>query len=354
VSDFYCGAFDHAVTILPDGKIAPCCVIKNGYTKDIAEIKNPNRFADLKTDSSPCYSCVELGPHSFKSFFNKFNKNKIEFIDFRNSNLCNLKCRTCGPHFSSSWAKEQGHEVVIQKINVDAYIDQILSANIREIYFAGGEPLLNADHWLLLEKLIKLGLAKNITLRYSTNLTIIDYKDRPAHEYWNHFNQVDVQVSMDATEIAFEYIRSGADWPTVDKNINTLKTLGGGKIKTSIAFTLSILSVWFLLDVLKYAKSKQLPVQIVHLTDPNYFTLNVMPDELVEECVLQLTNAMNYSPSHKATLNLAINTVRNNDDKGSFTQLISAILLADRIRNERLFDLLPFKDYAVKQIFKNQ
>lgn len=354
VSDFYCGAFDHAVTILPNGKIAPCCVIKNGYNKDIAEMHNPDRFGDLKINNDPCAVCTQMGPHGYKSFFNKFNKKTIEFIDFRNSNLCNLKCRTCGPHFSSSWAKELGHNTVIQKINVDEYINSILNSDIREIYFAGGEPLLNVDHWQLLDRLIELDLAKTVALRYSTNLTILDYKDRRATDYWNQFNKVEVQVSMDATGRAFEYIRSGADWNLVDNNITELQHIRNSKIKPSIAFTLSILSVWFLLDVLTYAKSKKLPVQIVHLTDPNYFTLNVMPDEFVDFCVAVITEAIKFSPAHRATLNLAIDTVKNNDDQGSFTQLISTILLADRIRNENLFDLLPFKDYAIQQLFKNQ
>ena len=76
--------------------------------------------------------------------------------------------------------------------------------------------------------------------------------------------------------------------------------------------------------------------------------------EFVDFCVAVITEAIKFSPAHRATLNLAIDTVKNNDDQGSFTQLISTILLADRIRNENLFDLLPFKDYAIQQLFKNQ
>lgn len=351
---FDCKALDHAVTFLPTGKISPCCVIKN-YGKDIELINDTARFADLKVSGVPdnCVNCVSAGPHSYKNSFDSYSKN-IQMIDFRNSNLCNLKCRTCGPDYSSKWADELGIDNPITKTNIDDFIRQILTDSISKIYFAGGEPLLNLDHWKLLDQLIDLDLAKNISLQYSTNLTVLGYKDRTSFDYWRQFKNVTVFGSVDAVGLPFEYLRSGANWHTVSSNIDQLIAAQSSNLRVEITFVLSVLSVWFLKDVLEYAKTKKLRVNIIQLTDPHYLTLNVLPDQLVEHCVNVLQDCATVAPEHKFQLTNAINTARKNDDVGSFGQMISTVLLADKLRNENLFDLLPFKQYATKQIFKRQ
>jgi sulfatase maturation enzyme AslB (radical SAM superfamily) len=340
-----CHAIDHAVTFLPGNKIAPCCIIKD-YTKDITEISNPLRFADLKVTGVPanCTHCYQ-----YKDSFNKYN-NGVGMIDFRNSNLCNLKCRTCGPYASSSWAKELGHEVIFEKTDVTDYIDKVLTGQVTNIYFAGGEPLLNSDHWDLLDRLIETGQASTISLMYSTNLTVLGYKDKSVFDYWQQFKHVRVQASVDATGTAFEYIRSGSTWGIADNNLRILKSSGLANLTVEIAFTLSILSVWFFADVIKYANSLQLKVNVIHLTDPHFYTLNVMPSELVEQCVQLLTSCKFYAPYLIGDIDRAIDTVRNNDDVSSFMHMIASVLLTDKIRNEHLFELLPFKQIATTHI----
>ena len=271
-------------------------------------------------------------------------------IDFRNSNLCNLKCRTCGPYASSSWAKELGHEIIFEKTDVTHYINQVLTGQVNTIYFAGGEPLLNIDHWELLDQLIDTGLSKNISLMYSTNLTVLGYKDKSVFDYWIHFKNVRVQASMDATELAFEYIRSGSDWTTADNNLRILKSNKLDNVTVEIAFTLSILSVWFFKDVIKYANSLQLKVNVIHLTDPHFYTLNVMPTELVNQCVQILDSCKFYAPYLIGDIDRAIDTVKNNDDFSSFMHMIATVLITDKIRNENLFDILPFKQIATNHI----
>ena len=351
---FDCKAIDHAITFLPTGDISPCCLIKN-YTKDINEISNPNRFADLKIIGTPtnCINCVNAGIHSYKHTFAGYRKN-IQMIDFRTSNLCNLKCRTCGPSYSSKWADELGIKSPIKKVDIDIYITQILTDSISKIYFAGGEPLLNIDHWNLLDKLIELNLARNISLQYSTNLTVITYKNKTVSDYWKQFKHVQVNASIDATGPAFEYIRSGANWEVADTNITKLSNLSLNNLTINIAFTLSVLSVWFLKDVLEYANSKKIKVSVFQLTDPHYLTLNVLPSILVTQCVSILQDCINIAPQYKNQLEAAISTANNNDDTGSFMHMISTVLLLDKIRNENLFDLLPFRDTAIHHILKNQ
>lgn len=338
-----CRAIDHAVTFLPNGKISPCCIIQK-YEKDITELNNPDRFSDLKVTGVPaeCKDCT-----TYKSSFNQYTSG-IEMIDFRNNNLCNLKCRTCGPHASSSWAKELGREVIFEKTNVDYYINQVLTGSVKSIYFAGGEPLLNSDHWNLLDKLIELNISKDILLTYSTNLTTLGYKDKNVFDYWRHFKYVNVLASIDATGTAFEQIRSGASWHNADRNLNQLISIP--KVGIVLAFTLSVLSVWFLPDVIRYATSKNIKVSITLLNNPHFYALNVLPDLLVTRCVEVLTESIILAPYLYTEINQAIDSAKNNNDTGSFMHMIATVLLTDKIRNEDLFSLLPFKDIAVHTI----
>ena len=261
---FNCKAITNAVTILPNGRIAPCCVIKENYSKPIELLSNKDRFSDLQIDGIPsaCQQCVKYPQSSYKNFFNKFSGDEIKYLDFRTSNVCNLKCRTCGPHASSSWASELKIIPSIVKTNLPDNLSYILTDNLQEIYFAGGEPLLNPDHWILLEKLVELNLAKTIKLRYNTNLSIVTYKNLSVFDLWKKFENVEISVSVDAIGTPFNYVRSGGDWQIVDNNINLYRS--EKNITISLNFTLSAISVWFLPDVLKYAKDNQL---FVHITE---------------------------------------------------------------------------------------
>jgi organic radical activating enzyme len=351
---FNCRATQNAVTVLSDGKIAPCCVIKGNYSKPISFITDKKRFSDLQTTEVPenCSQCVRYPEASYKNSFDRFDGDNIQYLDFRNSNLCNLKCRTCGPHYSSSWAKELNYEQPVVQTDVFEQLKKILDKNIQYIYFAGGEPFLNKDHWQLLELLIKLNYAENIKLYYNTNLTITTFKGLDAYSLWKNFKEVQVMVSVDAIGEPFNYIRSGANWDLVDKNINTL--LKEKNINVGLAFTLSAISVWFLPDVLNYANQKRIKVNIIQLTNPHYFTLNVFPTELTEQCIDILNQCKQISPTNSKEIDLAISIAKNNDDQQSFLTLVSNILLADKIRSESLFDLLPFKQLAIQKMFKNQ
>jgi hypothetical protein len=95
-------------------------------------------------------------------------------------------------------------------------------------------------------------------------------------------------------------------------------------------------------------------LNITQLTDPHYFTLNVFPNNLVELCIETLEQCKNISADYNKEIDLAISIAKNNDDQESFLTLASNILLADKIRSESLFDLLPFKKLAIQKMFINQ
>lgn len=353
-----CAAIDYGVTIFPHGKIGPCCLIHSSYLKPISELHNPDRFSDLKTEYPPsaCEKCIGNESQGLTSYRSTFNKTKtsapgIQFVDIRNSNHCNLKCRYCGPHFSSSWAKELNQQGTTHQ-DIEQYKDILITDSLHWMYFTGGEPLINPEHWDLLKELIDTDRAINISLMYNTNLTTIKYQDVDIIDQWSKFKSVQIQCSIDAVGAPFEFIRSGANWDKVNQNLQ--KLLGNAQsstIKVVLTPVISILNIWFIAELFEYGKQNKLLVSPIVLSGPDYLALDVIPDELKESALAQLDKIKSYISNsvYKQLHNLITNNINN----CLFAHTLSHIMLLDNIRGERLFDLLPFSGIARDQILKN-
>ena len=91
--------------------------------------------------------------------------------------------------------------------------------HIKELYFAGGEPLLIPEHYKILEFMVSTGASKNCILRYNSNgLEISDH----LLELWNQFKQVKFNFSVDAVGEKNYYIRYPSAWDSVVKNLHKL------------------------------------------------------------------------------------------------------------------------------------
>ena len=358
-----CAAIDHGVTIFPNGKIGPCCQIDAGYLKPISELPNPNRFIDLKTQelspNHPCNKCAVTEHHGLKSYRNFFDSNVtankgLQFVDIRNTNFCNLKCRYCGPHFSSQWAEEIGQFPLIQHQDINSYKTVLITDSLHWMYFTGGEPLINGEHWELLEELINTGQASRITLIYNTNLTTIKYKDKNIIDIWRQFKHVMLQCSIDAIGKPLEYIRSGTSWGKIKLNLEQLLALPGkSNIKITLSPVLNILNLWFIDELYKYASSNSIQLDLNVLTGPDYLALDVIPDSLKSLALDKINKLESDYKIDNNTLSHIKNLINNNTNQFLFRQTISHILLLDNLRGEKLFELLPFKSFAIDNILKN-
>jgi len=358
-----CPAIDHGVTIFSNGKIGPCGLIDAKYLKPISELVNSDRFVDLKTQDCPpehpCNKCSVAEYHKLPSYRDMF-KSKVtsavglQFVDIRNTNLCNLKCVYCGPHFSSKWAEELDKLAVVQHQDIIDYKNILITDSLHWMYFTGGEPLINGEHWVLLNELIDSGKSADISLMYNTNLTTIKYKDTNIIDIWKKFKNVTIQCSIDAVGVPLEYIRSGARWEKIKLNLEQLIAFSKkSNININLSPVLSILNIWFIDELYKYALLNNIPINLIILTGPDYLALDVMPDSLKS---LALDKIAKLESEYKINNNVILhikNLINNNINQTLFRQTISHILLLDNLRGEKLFDLLPFKSFAVDNILKN-
>jgi len=347
-----CAAIDHGITFHENGQIAPCCLISSTYSKNISEIDN-NPFADLKTSTPPlvCKVCVDAENNNIPSYRQGFNQRKsdhpgFQFVDIRNTNLCNFKCRTCGPQNSNLWAKELGETIPIRHFPLSNYKQYIVNQSVQSIYYTGGEPLINSEHWDLLEELTVAGMSKNITLNYNSNMSVLKFKDKNIFDVWKNFKSVQIMASIDAIGEKFDHIRSGGKWDVANENIRALKN---HNITLAIGTTVSILNLWFLEELLMFFNDQNISVELSDLHYPPYFSLSAIPDEL-KNLALSCVNKIEKIYHNKNKCDYMRLQINNNSKQHLFKDAVMKTLSLDKIRGEKLFDFLPFRDHALPLI----
>lgn len=298
------------------GYVKACCVANITYGninhQPLNEIWNDTSIKKLREKflqgepDKRCFVCVNREKAGGKSIrqetFEKFKTIDISdigspiYFDIRFSNVCNFKCKTCWHGASSKWfedAKRLGRNVSEKAIikNIEDFNDFISKMGdsllqAKEIYFAGGEPLVTEEHYLLLEFLIKNN-ATNIFLRYNTNFSKLTFKQWDIIDLWNKFSKVEVMASVDDFGVNGEYIRTGFNWEVFLENREILRSLT--HITFKVSPTVSVFNIKELPDFYK----KLISLNVINKEDfyinllerPYYFNVKVLPQNKKEEVV---------------------------------------------------------------------
>jgi MoaA/NifB/PqqE/SkfB family radical SAM enzyme len=378
----------------PTGQAFPCCMsepegqVGNTKMETLSEIWNNGPMRELRnnmlseTASKACTRCYEQEESGFFSgrlSANKHHGHKVQRIletdengrldrfemtywDIRFSNLCNLKCRSCGHIFSSSWYQDQAKLAgdgwaknnrvlnIAGRSETDMW-EQLLPHldYVEQIYFAGGEPLMMQEHYLILEELERRGRF-DVRLIYNTNFTHVRLKDRSVFDYWRKFDSVAVGASLDAQGPRAEYIRKGTDWQTVEINRRQMM-LECPNVDFYISPTLSIMNALHLPDFHRswveqgLIKPQDLNVNI--LQDPDYLRLDIAPAVYKQEIRQKFDEHLAWlrplDRLNRATVGFesAINFMNATDNSKLIDRFWKKTHELDAIRNENILDIIP-------------
>ena len=183
--------------------------------------------------------------------------------DYRFSNLCNFKCRTCGDMLSSAWESEQKtHDMVdvsnsknnwmvpairkeislFQDTQIEAeFNDAVERHSVEEIYWVGGEPLMYEQHWRYMKRIIELGDGPNLYARYNTNLSRVVYRgDNLFGDILSHIRDWQICASLDGTGEIGEYIRTGLDYGIFLENFKQGVQYATNRRQMRLDFTLTL------------------------------------------------------------------------------------------------------------------
>jgi sulfatase maturation enzyme AslB (radical SAM superfamily) len=123
---------------------------------------------------------------------------------------------------------------------------------LKQVYFAGGEPLMIKEHKTFLKEIIRQGYADKILVRYNSNGLLLDAE---TIELWKNFKKVKFAVSIDDVAERNHYIRFPTDWEVLEKNMHILDNTPSN-IHVSIATAIQILNIKTLPELAKW-KIKQ-------------------------------------------------------------------------------------------------
>lgn len=310
------------LNVAPNGTVYPCCnnqydeIFGDLQTSNLEQIFNNDKMKMLRLNMlnekkssfcKQCYKSEEVSDTSYRKFANGYfggnfdqlihktwsngfvDDFKMMYVDVRFSNLCNFKCRTCGDFFSSKWSEEMypnsTRSLVKYADSSGETLNYLISQipNFQIVYFAGGEPLIMPDHYVLLEEMIRSGKSKDIMLRYNTNLSTLKYKKIDIFDIWKKFKKVELSVSIDHYGKRAEYIRHGTNWEIVYHNLKTVRN--ADFINFSINSVISLFNYLTLDDFILFLiqngiLQKEDLVSFISLQYPYYFSTQVMPKEL--------------------------------------------------------------------------
>ena len=326
VSDNYCDYPFSSIHVATDGSVSPCCE----YAGSVGNVKSaslatlwsgPGMAAireSFKADERPeaCWKCFQLEESEGASLRTKrlraietsADANRFSvcsaprMVDIRFSNLCNLRCRTCGPQNSSKWYKDAlalgyslGEKAEIKSFPTLGNLIEQFSEwvdHIEYIYFAGGEPLLIEDHYIILELLIKRGRT-SVNLIYTTNMTVLACHGRSIIDLWSHFPNVLMEASVDGVGARGGLIRKDFVW---DKFVSHVSEIRQKCPHVAIVFGVTvsifnILTLTELLEVLRRDCGATAASFFLHsLQEPSHYRTQV----LLEAQKIQAAQSIEY------------------------------------------------------------
>jgi hypothetical protein len=243
----------------------------------------------------------------------------LAYIDIRMGTKCQLGCVMCSPHDSSGWIKDwnkvypQIENPTLKETMVwedrgktfgasynwhkdnPTFWKQLYEQvpNIRQLYFAGGEATVIDEHYEILDKVIEMGYADQIEVRYNSNC--IELPDRLL-EQWTHFKKVRMHYSVDSIGDMNDYIRYPSEWDHTLKMFNRLDRETSNNVEVTIACAVNALNIYYIPDFLKW----KLTESGLHKTNmwpfgagginyhfvywPPHLNVKVLPREFLDKC----------------------------------------------------------------------
>lgn len=378
----------------PNGNVYPCCMtpmeepIADLTKQSLRDVWNSESMRKMRlkmlNNERPyscrrCYEMDDANQPSMRTMLNDSYSNHIDKVkhtdengyfkqfnlvywDFRFSNICNFRCRTCGPQLSTGWYDDTKKiwgslpKDVMKIETSDITWEQIddLFPIVEEIYFAGGEPLLMEEHYNILERLDE-ERRYNVRLRYNTNFSRLKFKNKNVVDYWKKFNSVSIWASIDGSRSKGEYVRKGLDWNKIEQNRQQLDSLSNN-VELCINYTLSVMNAF---HVTEFHREM---VETGFISNPDKFRLNIvqhpihfrfqiLPEFYKKKLIDHYENYIkNYlvkivdSPTESSIINdfrSAIDMLKGEDFSNHLQDFFDHTNQLDRLRGEKFEEIFP-------------
>ena len=224
-------------------------------------------------------------------------------------NTCNSACIMCSPIYSSKLGAEYNQLANIEPVLfqpptryknwaddpalVDKFVAELAELpNIKYIHFLGGETLYLKSFYTICNRLIDLGLAKDISIGTTTNCTV--YSEELEYIISN-FKHVHLGLSIESMHSVNDYIR----YPSTIKNvsINITKFLQLRKdynLHLSLRITPTIFSIYHIDTIFKLMLEQKITAESCNiLHEPSCLRIELLPKDLVAAILDKITQIIN-------------------------------------------------------------
>jgi len=279
---------------------------------------------NIEDSSDKCYSdrlykSATIAPENFEKIKNINWKEDYNpaYVEVSFSNLCNMACCYCSPIVSSRYMEEikkygpydifidgypnvlhkikgYGDKTPIDKDQHNPYVEAFwkwfpqLYKTLKNFRITGGEPLINKNTYLVLDKILEnpkegleLSINSNLSIPDSYFTIFLKYLDKIQNSVFK--DNFILYTSLESTGKQAEYVRYGLNFEKWVNNINNL--LDNFDIKISIMCTYNALSVSSFLEFLKLVKQFKLKnpgkffIDIPYLEIPKFMSVLVLDEE---------------------------------------------------------------------------
>lgn len=268
MTNWYCPLpFKHAY--IDSSGTAACCntrrypVDLDTWSTDPNLLKLQQEFTkgDIPAQCSPCVRQEATQGRSLRTDANRdydnqvFTQSAIDFIDYRSSNICNFKCRSCEPAFSHGIDQEAKSNLTLTEFytkvnstktvaitdnNQQWIIDNI--HKIKRLMITGGEPTVLPG----IKDIIRLAVKRNpnINILITTNGS---FTDQFWYDITRQMPNLHWTLSLDAAGAPAEIIRHGTVWATVEHNARWLASHSHSFDINTVVSNLNLLQLYSLL-----------------------------------------------------------------------------------------------------------
>ena len=354
----------HHMAVRPDGGIRPCCYFRPDAAPADLTIEHADPFNhpfmnDIREKMlrdeyiEGCSKCYKDEAASGRSMRLEMNNPRTDFglpkerrgeevkltnLDWAFSNVCNNKCRMCGPELSTQWYSDaKKMEYGFEKRGIlakNSIIEDSDLSNLRFIKMLGGEPLMEQEKFI---KMLKRCNLPELTILLVTNTTLTPNEELT--DLLKQCKKVSITLSVDSYGKINDFLRKGSNWETVETNIRWFtNTFKGYPVTLSLHSVASIYNINLVHELVEYCVKNDMYYTYTVVDGPNWIMPRNLPDA-VKPAVLEYLETQKTKFKDKTVFKLLAYEVKQSGDFGMF---IRNDIKLNKIRNETWKELNPW------------
>lgn len=264
-------------------------------------------------------------------------KQDLHTVEIDLTNLCNLKCLMCNEESSSAFLAENKLLRINQIKQKDIKWDKQAFANLESLVLQhpkiltirGGEPFYIKALYELLNN-IPNHMAKSMVIHVTTNCTVWNTKWQ---KVLSKFRLVRLMFSIDAVDKLYEYIRYPADWNTVQKNIQLMRSMPNAQCL--VHCVLQNLNVSAVGDLISWCNEQSIWLNLDVIKRPSYLQPNNLPPAQIDLAVVHLKKVLtqDLAPHIRKEIENSLQQMQSSTfDEASWHDFEKNISLRDQIR----------------------